>query len=115
VAPVLATSCLVRQLYFAPEMKFVRTFKSDTDVNAGAISPIKRHIVLGGGPPAVDIAKQDAGPGKLDSKFYNAVTGEEFGRISGHFGPIQTMAIHPDGRRCVFVCPRTFRFLSRAP
>ena len=32
------------QLWFVPEMKKVKDFRSDTDVNAGAISPIKRHV-----------------------------------------------------------------------
>ena len=63
------------------------------------------QVILGGGPPAVDVAKQDAGPGKFDSRFFHMVSQDEFGRVGGHFGPIQTIAINPDGRRCVCAHP----------
>ena len=31
-------------------------------------------------------------------RFYHLVFEEEFGRVKGHFGPINSLAFHPDGR-----------------
>ena len=35
--------------------------------------------------------------GKFDARFYHLVFEEEFGRLKGHFGPINTLAFSPDG------------------
>lgn len=34
---------------------------------------------------------------KLLHSFYHLVFEEEIGRVKGHFGPINTVAFHPDG------------------
>lgn len=35
--------------------------------------------------------------GKFEARFYNLVFEEEFGRVKGHFGPINSLAFHPNG------------------
>lgn len=35
--------------------------------------------------------------GHFEAKFYHMVFEEEFARFKGHFGPINTLAFHPDG------------------
>ncbi len=48
--------------------------------------------------------------GKFDARFYDLIFEEEIGRVKGHFGPINSLAFHPDGKRLVlwnvyfFVC-----------
>ena len=37
--------------------------------------------------------------GKFDARFYHLVFEEEIGRVKGHFGPINSLAFHPDGKR----------------
>lgn len=37
--------------------------------------------------------------GKFDARFFHMVIEEEFGRVKGHFGPINSLAFHPDGKR----------------
>ena len=39
--------------------------------------------------------------GKFDARFYHLVFEEEIGRVKGHFGPINSLAFHPDGKRLV--------------
>jgi translation initiation factor 3 subunit I len=36
--------------------------------------------------------------GKFESRFYHLVYGEEFGRVKGHFGTINAIAVHPQGK-----------------
>ena len=37
-------------------------------------------------------------PGKFETRFHSLVFESELGRVKGHFGPINTLAFHPDGR-----------------
>lgn len=39
--------------------------------------------------------------GKFDARFYHLVLEEEIGRVKGHFGPINNLKFHPDGKRLV--------------
>ena len=39
--------------------------------------------------------------GKFDARFYHMIFEEEIGRVKGHFGPINSLAFHPDGKRLV--------------
>lgn len=39
--------------------------------------------------------------GKFESKFFHKVYAEEFGTVRGHFGPVNAVAYHPDGRAFV--------------
>ena len=35
--------------------------------------------------------------GKFETRLFHVVFGEVFGIIRGHFGPVNTIALHPDG------------------
>ena len=37
--------------------------------------------------------------GKFDARFFHLVFEEEIGRVKGHFGPINSVTFHPDGKR----------------
>lgn len=72
-------------------------FRSNRPVNSAAISPTRDHIVLGGGEEARTVTQTAASSGQFEAKFYHLVYEEEFARLKGHFGPINTIAFDPTG------------------
>lgn len=36
--------------------------------------------------------------GKFEARFFHLVFEEEFAKVQGHFGPIQSIVYHPDGK-----------------
>jgi len=75
-----------------------KTYKTERPVNSAAISPIMDHVVVGGGQEAMDVTTTSTKAGKFDARFFHLVFEEEFGRVKGHFGPINSLAFHPDGK-----------------
>lgn len=54
-------------------------------------------MVLGGGQEASQVTTTSTKIGKFDARFFHLVFEEEFARIRGHFGPINSVQFHPDG------------------
>lgn len=77
--------------------KAIKTYESNTPVNAAAISPIKEHVLVAGGQDAMNVTTTSSRVGKFETKFFHLVFQEEWGSVKGHFGPVNTLAIHPDG------------------
>lgn len=75
-----------------------RTFQVDAPLNAGAISPCLEHVFIGGGQEARDVTTTAGSEGKFEMRIHHLVLGDELGKISGHFGTLNTCAITPDGR-----------------
>lgn len=75
----------------------IRTYQTDRPVNGAVISPIKDHVLLGGGQDAQSVTTTRGQMGKFETRFFHAVYEEEFGRVKGHFGPITAVDISPDG------------------
>jgi len=86
------------KLFDAETLDHIKTYKTERPVNSAAISPIADHVVLGGGQDAMDVTTTSARVGKFDSRFFHLVFEEEFGRVKGHFGPINSVCFHPDGK-----------------
>jgi translation initiation factor 3 subunit I len=57
------------------------------------------QVVLGGGQEAMEVTTTTTKAGKFDARFYHLVFEEEIGRVKGHFGPINSLAFHPNGKR----------------
>lgn len=95
---ITASKDCTSKLFDTRTLSHKKTYKTDRPVNSSAISPIKPHVVMGGGQEAMDVTTTSTRIGKFDARFYNLVFGEEFGRVKGHFGPINSVAFQPDGK-----------------
>lgn len=79
-------------------MEVLKQFKTERPVNSASISPLRDHVVLGGGQDAMSVTTSSAKVGKFDARFFHLIFEEEIGRVKGHFGPINTVAFQPDGQ-----------------
>lgn len=61
------------------------------------LDPISQ-VVVGGGQEAMEVTTTSTKAGKFDARFFHLVFEEEFARVKGHFGPINSLAFHPDGK-----------------
>ncbi|AOA61275.1 Translation initiation factor 3 subunit i [Komagataella phaffii CBS 7435] len=79
------------------EFKLLKQYQAKAPVNSAVITPVKDYIILGGGQDAKDVTTTKSADGKFESKIFHKIFKDEIGRIKGHFGPINTIAIHPKG------------------
>ncbi|XP_061399378.1 eukaryotic translation initiation factor 3 subunit I [Musca vetustissima] len=95
---VTASKDNTAKLFDSESLMCLKTYKTERPVNSAAISPIMDHVVLGGGQDAMEVTTTSTKAGKFDSRFFHLIYEEEFARLKGHFGPINSLAFHPDGR-----------------
>ncbi|KAI9283340.1 WD40-repeat-containing domain protein [Sporodiniella umbellata] len=75
-----------------------KTYATDTPLNSASIAPKHQEfVIVGGGQDAMNVTTTSARQGKFESRFYHKILEEEVGRVRGHFGPINTIATHPEG------------------
>ncbi|KIK44306.1 hypothetical protein CY34DRAFT_106042 [Suillus luteus UH-Slu-Lm8-n1] len=55
------------------------------------------RVLVGGGQEAMQVTTASLRQGKFETRFWHKVFEEEVGRVKGHFGPINTIAVHPAG------------------
>jgi translation initiation factor 3 subunit I len=53
-------------------------------------------VILGGGQEASEVTTTSARAGKFEVRFFHTIYSDELGRVKGHFGPINTLAFHPE-------------------
>ncbi|XP_034472468.1 eukaryotic translation initiation factor 3 subunit I [Drosophila innubila] len=95
---VTASKDTTAKLFDSESLMCLKTYKTERPVNSAAISPILDHVVLGGGQDAMEVTTTSTKAGKFDSRFFHLIYEEEFARLKGHFGPINSLAFHPDGK-----------------
>ncbi|KAE9553075.1 hypothetical protein FO519_003708 [Halicephalobus sp. NKZ332] len=98
---ISASSDKTAKLHDASTLNHLKTYKSGRPVNSAAISPTHDHIVLGGGEEAIHVTQTAGSSGQFEAKLYHLVFEEEFARFKGHFGPINSIAFHPNGNTIV--------------
>jgi len=86
------------RLFDMDSLEPLKTYKTERPVNSASISPTHDHVVLGGGQDAMSVTTTSTRIGKFDARFFHLVFEEEFGRVKGHFGPINSCSFHPDGK-----------------
>jgi len=86
------------KLYDVVDLRHLKTYNTDRPVNDAVISETKDHILLGGGQDAMSVTTTSGKVGKFETRFFHLVYEEEFGCVKGHFGPINALAINPNGR-----------------
>jgi len=75
----------------------IKTYSTETPLNSAALTPNRPYVLLGGGQEAMSVTTTSARQGKFETRFWHKVFEEEVGRVKGHFGPINTIAVHPAG------------------
>lgn len=86
------------QLLNSRTLEKCREYKTQQPVNSAAMSSLKDHIIMGGGQDAHEVTTTDSRQGKFVVRFFHKIYETEIGRVKGHFGPVNTVAFHPDGK-----------------
>lgn len=94
---ITSSADFTAKLYDAVKLDHLKTYKSDRPINDAVISETKDHVLLGGGQEAMSVTTTGAKVGKFETMFYHLIYEEEFGVVKGHFGPINALAINPNG------------------
>lgn len=77
--------------------KVLKTYEADCPLNSACVTPLKEFVILGGGQDAKDVTTTSAREGKFEARFYHKIFQDEIGRVKGHFGPLNYVAISPQG------------------
>ncbi|OBA23703.1 WD40 repeat-like protein [Metschnikowia bicuspidata var. bicuspidata NRRL YB-4993] len=77
-------------------LEILKVYKADAPMNTAAITPRKNFVILGGGQEARNVTTTLESQGKFEARFYHKIFTDEIGRVKGHFGPLNTVAVHPD-------------------
>ena len=95
---ITSSADFTAKLFDVVDLRHLKTYKTDRPVNDAVISETKDHILLGGGQEAMSVTTTSGKVGKFETRFFHLVYEEEFGTVKGHFGPINALAINPNGR-----------------
>jgi len=95
---ITASKDKTARLISVDDLSVLKTYVTDTPLNSAAITPVKDYVILGGGQAAMDVTTTSARQGKFEARFYHKIFEEEIGRVRGHFGPLNYVAVDPTGK-----------------
>ncbi|KAK5133533.1 translation initiation factor eIF3 subunit [Meristemomyces frigidus] len=96
---ITASKDKTAKLHDATTLEVLKTYVADTPINSAAITPEPtNYVILGGGQAAMDVTTTSARQGKFEARFYHKIFEDEIGRVRGHFGPLNYVAVSPDGK-----------------
>jgi len=85
------------RLHQTKDLKVLKTYPTETPLNSAAIAFGKPYILLGGGQEAMSVTTTSLRQGKFETRFWHKIFEDEVGRVKGHFGPVNTIAVSPTG------------------
>lgn len=85
------------RLYDATSLELLKVYDIGRPLNSAAISPLKPHIILGGGQSAETVTTTRVDPAQFRVRFFHKIFQEEICSVQGHFGPVNVLAFAPDG------------------
>lgn len=86
------------RIFDSDTLQEMKVFATETPLNSACIAPVRPYVILGGGQDAMNVTTTSSRAGKFESRFWHKLFEEEVGRVKGHFGPINTLAVHPEGK-----------------
>jgi translation initiation factor 3 subunit I len=95
---ITASKDKTAKILSANDLQVLKTYVADTPLNTAAITPKKDFVILGGGQAAMDVTTTSTRSGKFEARFYHKIFEDEIGRVRGHFGPLNTIAVDPKGK-----------------
>jgi len=95
---VTASSDCTAKVWDTRSLEVLKTFTVEAPVNSASMSPTFDHVLLGGGQEASQVTTTGNREGKFEARLFHTIYESEFGRVRGHFGPINTVAFTPDGK-----------------
>lgn len=106
--------CTAR-LYEGDTLTQLKVFESDKPLNCASLHPTLNLALVGGGQSARDVTTTGHGKGKFEIEFFHTIFEQKVGEIrTGHFSPINCVAISTDGSNFVTGAEegncRVFRF-----
>ncbi|EIM85756.1 WD40 repeat-like protein [Stereum hirsutum FP-91666 SS1] len=85
------------RIHDSKTLTVLKTFSTETPLNSASLAPTMPYVLLGGGQEAMNVTTTSTRQGKFETRFWHKIFEEEVGRVKGHFGPINTIAVHPQG------------------
>ncbi|KAF8299285.1 WD40 repeat-like protein [Clavulina sp. PMI_390] len=95
---ITASKDKTAKLHVTSTLKTLKTYPTETPLNSASIATLKPYVLVGGGQDAMSVTTTSLRQGKFETRFWHKLFEEEVGRVKGHFGPINTIAVHPSGR-----------------
>jgi len=90
------------RLYEGETLIPLKIFRSDKPLNCAVLHPTLNLVMLGGGQSAHAVTTTGHGQGKFEVEFFHTIFQEKVGEIrTGHFSPINYLAISTDGTTLV--------------
>ncbi|BEI82743.1 hypothetical protein CcaverHIS002_0306110 [Cutaneotrichosporon cavernicola] len=86
------------RIFDSDSLDEMKVYTTETPLNSACITPLRPYVILGGGQDAMNVTTTSSRAGKFESRFWHKLFEEEVGRVKGHFGPINTLAVHPQGK-----------------
>jgi len=86
------------KLYDVKTLQHLKTYDTGRPVYGVSMSPIKDHVILGGGQSHESVTTSNVDSKQFRVRFFHSIFEQELGSVPGHFGPVNVLSFSPDGR-----------------